>query len=116
MTMLKQQLAGSLSKKTLTTDEKIKLLDANKKIRQSCRQLADQFRTEKTTVAKIIENEASICQKYERLKRNVKRKKTGQFHKKNEILYEWFKKYCEANVYPDGQLLKEEALEIKKII
>ena len=29
MTMLKHQLAGSLSKKTLTIEEKIKLLDAN---------------------------------------------------------------------------------------
>ena len=32
MAMLKHQLAGSLSEKTLTIEEKIKLLDANKKI------------------------------------------------------------------------------------
>ena len=30
------------------------------------------------------------------------------------MLYEWFKKGCEANIYPDEQMLKEEALEIKK--
>ena len=54
--MLKHQLAGSLSKKTLTIEEKIKLLDANKKTRQSCRQLADQFRIGKITAAKIIMN------------------------------------------------------------
>ena len=114
MTMLKHQLASSLSKKTLTIEEKIKLLDANKKTRQSCRQLEDQFRIGKTAAAKIIKNEASICQEYERYKWNLKRKRTGQFHKKNEILYEWFKKCCEANIYPDGQMLKEEALEIKK--
>ena len=39
MTMSNHQLAGSLSKKTLTTEEKIKLLDANKKPRQSWKQL-----------------------------------------------------------------------------
>ena len=38
----------------------------------------------------------------------------GQFHNKNEILYRWFRKCCGTNVYPDGQMLKEEALEIKK--
>ena len=37
-----------------------------------------------------------------------------QFSKKNEMLYEWFKKCCEANAYLDGQMLKEETLEIKK--
>ena len=39
MTMSNHQLAGSLSKKTLTIEEKIKLLDANKKPRQSWKQL-----------------------------------------------------------------------------
>ena len=58
------QIAGSLSKKTLTIEEKIKLLDANKKARQSYRQLTDQFRIGKTTAAKIIKNEASITQEY----------------------------------------------------
>ena len=68
----------------------------------------------KTAAAKIIKNEASICHEYERFKRNFKRKRTGQFHKKTEILYEWFKKCCKANVCPDGKMLKEEALEVKK--
>ena len=40
-----QTIAGSLSKKTLTIEEKMKLIDTNKKARQSCRQLADHFRT-----------------------------------------------------------------------
>ena len=58
----------------------------------------------------------SIRQEYERFKGNLKRNRKGQFHKINEILYKWFKKRCEANIYPDGQMLKEEALEIKKNI
>ena len=114
MAMSKHQLAGSLSKKTLTVEEKIKLLDANKKTRQSCRQLAHQFRIGKTSVAKIIKNEASIRQEFERFKGNLKRNRKGQFHEINEILYKWFKTSCEENIYPDGQILKEEALEIRK--
>ena len=70
--MSKQQLAGSLSKKTLTIEEKVKLLDTNKKARQSCRQIADQFSIGKTAAAKIIKNEASIRQEYERFKEKQK--------------------------------------------
>ena len=97
--MSKHQLAG---KRTLTIEEKIKFLDANKKTRQSCRQLADQFQIEKTAAAKT-----SICQEYELFKGNLKRNRKEQFHKINEILYKWFKKCSEANIYPDGQMLKE---------
>ena len=71
--MSKHQLSG---KRTLTIEEKIKFLDANKKTRQSCRQLADQFRIMKTAAAKIIKNEASICHEYEHFKGNLKRKRT----------------------------------------
>ena len=97
----RHQLAGSLIKKTLTIGEKIKILDASKRTRQSCRQLADQFLIGKTAAAKIVTNEASIRQEYERFKGNLKRNRRGQFHKINEILYEWFKKCCELNIYPD---------------
>ena len=61
--MLKHQLAGSLSKKTLTIEEKIKVIDAKKKTRQSWKQLADQFCIGKTAAAKIIKIEASIMEK-----------------------------------------------------
>ena len=61
--MLKHQLAGSLSKKTLTIEEKIKVIDAKKKARQSWKQLADQFCIGKTAAAKIIKIEASIMEK-----------------------------------------------------
>ena len=88
MAMSKHQLAGSLSKKTLTIEEKIKHLDANKKTTQSCRQLADQFRSGKTPTANIIKIEPSIREEYERFKGNLKRNRTGQFHKINGILYE----------------------------
>ena len=56
----------------------------------------------------------SICQEYERFKGNLQRNRNGQFHEINEILQKCFKKCSGANIYPDGQMLKEEALEIKK--
>ena len=97
-----------------TIEEKVKLLDANKRTRQSCRQLADHFCIGKTGAAKINKNDVSIHQEYECFKGNLRRNRNGQFHKINEILYEWFKKCCKGNIYPGGQILKEEALEIKE--
>ena len=44
----------------------------------------------------------------------MKRKKKSPFNDINEILYELFKKCCAANIYPDGPMLKEEAMEVKK--
>ena len=117
MAMSKQQLAGSLTKKTSTLDGKIKLLDANKERKQSCWQLAEeQLNVGKTAAANIIKNEASIRKEYEEFKGDLKRKRKGQFNDINEILYEWFKKCCAANIYPDGPMLKEEAMEIKKCL
>ena len=65
MAMSKHQLAGSLTKKTLTLEGKIKLLDANKEWKQSCRQFAEMFNISKTTAENIIKNEASIRKEYE---------------------------------------------------
>ena len=119
MAMSKHRLAGFLCKKTLTFERKIKLLDSNnnkKKRKRSCRQLAEQFNIGKTAAAQIIKNEASIRKEYELFKGKLKRKRKGQFHDNNEILYVWSQKCCTANIYPDGPMLKEEAIEIKKCL
>ena len=63
--MSKHQLAGSLTKKTLRLEGKIKLLHANKERKQSCQQLAEMFNIGKTAAANIIKNEASVCKEYE---------------------------------------------------
>ena len=89
MAMSKHQLEGSLTKKTLTLE--IKLLDANKERKQSCRQLAKMFNIGKTAAASITKNEASIRKEYEEFKGDLKRKRKGQVNDINEILYEWFK-------------------------
>ena len=111
--MSKHQLAGSLNKKTLALEGKIKLLDANKERKQSCWQLAEMFNISKTAVANIMKNEASIRKEYEEFKCDLERKRKGQFNDIKEILYEWFKKCCAANIDPDGPMLKEESMEIK---
>ena len=113
MAMSKHQLAASLIKKTLTLERKIKLHDANKERKQSCRQLAEKFNIGKTAPANIIKNETSIRKECEEFKGDLKRNRKGQFNDINKILYEWFKKCCATNIYPDGQMLKGEVMEIK---
>ena len=68
----------------------------------------------KTAATNIINNEVSIRKEYEEFKGDLKRKRKGQFNDINNILYELFKKYCAVNIYPDGPMLKEKAMEIKK--
>ena len=89
--MSKHQLAGSLTKKTLTLKGKIKLLDANQERKQSCWQLAEMFNIGKTATANIIKNGASICNKYEEFNSDLKRKRKGQFNDIDKILHEWSK-------------------------
>ena len=72
------------------------------------------FNTGKTAAANIIKNEVSIRKEYEEFQGDLKRERKGQFNGINEILYEWFKKYSAANIYPDGPMLKEKAMEIEK--
>ena len=36
------------------------------------------------------------------------------YHKINEILFEWYKRCCASNIYPNGVMLKEEAMAIKE--
>ena len=72
------------------------------------------FNIGKTATANIIKNEASIGKEYEDFKGDLKRNRKGQFTDINEILYEWFKKSCAANIYSDGPMLKEEDMEINK--
>ena len=49
-----------------------------------------------------------ICEK------SKKRNRHGKYHKINEILSEWYKRCCAFNIYPNGVMLKEEAMTIKE--
>ena len=42
-----------------------------------------------------------------------KRSRPGKYKVIKEVLYEWYQKCSSSNFYPNGPLLKEEAMEIK---
>ena len=46
-------------------------------------------------------------------KGNRKKLREGQYHLITEILIPWYEKCASANVFPDGPMLKEEAMLIK---
>ena len=83
--MSKYQLAGSLEKKTLTLQEKIKFLDyaeANEQL--GCRKLADVFKTGKTAAINILKNKQILREHYE------------HFHDKTK------KRSCQEKSYMNG--------------
>ena len=66
MSLSKLQLAGKLSKKTLSLDEKVKFLDFSKsKPKFRSRKLAENFKIGKTAAANILKEEKSIRSQYE---------------------------------------------------
>ena len=50
------------------------------------------------------------------LKKNMKKIRHGQYYLINEILINWYKKkkMTTASLFPDGPMLKEEAMLIKE--
>ena len=73
--MSKYQLAGSLEKKTLTFQEKIKFLDyteANEKL--DCQKLADVFKIGKTAANNILKNKQMLREQYEHFHDKTKKR------------------------------------------
>ena len=61
MSLSKHQLAGKLSKKTLSLDEKMKFLEFDRgNPNFGCRKLAEKFKIGKTAAANIVKEEKSI--------------------------------------------------------
>lgn len=115
-TMSKNKLAGKLPKKTLTLEEKVNFLDfAGKNSKLGCRKLAEIFKIGKTAAAKILKNKDKIRQQHENFhEKTRKRVRYGKYREINEILFEWYKKCCTSNIFPNGVMLKEEAICIKE--
>ena len=42
-----------------------------------------------------------------------KRSRQGKYKVINDMLHEWYQKCCSSNSYPNGPLLKDEAMKIK---
>ena len=45
--------------------------------------------------------------------KSKKRNRHSKYHKINEILFEWYKRCCVSKIYPNGGMLKEEAMAVK---
>ena len=61
----KKREAGKLNKRCLTLDEKFKILDVVKKMKMSCREIAEQVQIGKTQAANVAKNLASLKAEYE---------------------------------------------------
>ena len=81
MAMSKYQLAGSLEKKTLTLQEKIKFLDyAETNEQLGCRKLADVFKIGKTAANNILKNKQMLREQYEHFHdKTKKRSRPGKY-------------------------------------
>ena len=98
----KYQLAGKLSKKTLSLDEKMKLLEFDRSNPNfGCRKLAEKFKIGKTAAANIVKEEKSIRSQHALFReKSKKRNRPGKYQKINGILYLWYQRCCAANIYP----------------
>ena len=116
MAMSKYALAGSLEKKTLNLQDKIKFLDfADEHKNLGCRKLAEVFGIGKTAASNILKSKQKLRNQYEQFhEKNKKRCRPGKYKAINDILYIWYQKCCSSGLYPNGPMLKEEAMEIKK--
>ena len=82
---------------------------ARKNLKLGCRNLAHIYRIGKTTAANIFKNEKKIREQHEMFREKPeKHNHHGKYHKLNEILFEWYKRYCASNIYPNGVMIKEE--------
>ena len=104
----------------LSLTGQLKLLDLRKqKPKLGCRPLAKLFKENynikigKSQIAKIIKNESNIRREYENFEGDMKKKMVAKYDIINDVLYKWYTKCCQVSIYPDGAMLKEEALKIK---
>ena len=88
---------------------------AKKNTKLGCRKLADIYKIGKTATANILKNEKKNREQHEMFcEKSKKRNRHGKYHKINEILFEWYKRCCASSIYPNGLMLKEEAMAIKE--
>ena len=88
MSLSKHQLAGKLSKKTLSLDENVKLLDfAKGNPNFGCRKPAEASKIGKTAAANILKEEKSICSQHELFcEKSKKRNRPVKYQKINDNL------------------------------
>ena len=114
MSLSKHELSAALKRKYLDLNEKIVVLDyANEHPKMGCRKLAEHVSVGKTIISNILKDYKNLRRDYEFFKESCKKRRHGKYHVINKIVYKWYK-CTNANAYPEGPLLREEAMEIAK--
>ena len=73
------------------------------------------LKSEKTAAANILKEEKSIRSQHELFHEMSKKlNRSGKYQKINDILYLWYQTFCALNIYPNGPMLKDEAMAIKE--
>ena len=94
--------------------EVIKTVERERKI--DIRKLAELFSCGKTQISTILKDKEKIVELYEGQNASAqkchKRTRESKFSDLNETLHAWFCLAVSKNVYPDGRIQKEKAIEI----
>ncbi len=89
---------------------------AEKLPKPTIRKLAEDFNCGKTQISTILQNKSRVIELYESFASaniyHTKRQMSSKFGEINDLLYDWYRMATSRNLYPDGSLLKEKALQI----
>ena len=113
---MSKQVCSRLQKKTLTLEEKIRVLDhAEKNPKVGCRKLASLFSVGKRHIAALIKDKRNVRAQYETFRSaNNKRSQDGKYQEINKAVYQWYCLARDAMVPINGPMIREEATEIAK--
>ena len=97
----KKRAAGKLSKRCLSLDQEIKILDdVRKRKRMSCREIIEELKIGKTQAANVVASVARLRAENENFQgkgyKHIQHENHQNFKAINNILYCWYKK-CEAS-------------------
>ena len=114
MSLSKHWLSAALKGKCLRLDEEVVILDyANEHPKMGCRKIAEHFSVG-TAVSNILKDGKNLQKDFEFFKESYQKRRHGKNRVINEILCNWYRKCTSANIYHNGSLLQEGAVEIKR--
>ena len=78
-----------------------------------CQKLVEHFSVGKAAIANILKQDKTLKKDCEFFKGTYKLRH-GKYHILNKILCNWYGKCMSSNIYPDGALLQQQAIEIRQ--
>ena len=76
--------------------------------------MAEHFNVGKTAPTTILKGEKRLREEFEFFNGGSKKRKYGQYHTMNEILFAWYEKWRKCKRLSDGPVLQEEAMLLKE--